>query len=571
MSTIFKKLKNLNAALALFSLLDLNGYAQGIDWLWAHGYGSDGINEAASYIERDVNGNLIVSGWFEGANIQFGPFTLINSNPGTKDLFLIKLDGNGNLTWAKSAGSIGNDIGGRLCTDANGNIYFTGSFSGYSINFDSISINSPTSTLYNSDVFFVKYDTDGNALWAKNYGGDIELDGGVKPAIDISGNIYLTGNFYSPSLAFDTTIIYNNGISKSDFFIAKFDSLGNVIWAKNEGGIENDRCTDFYIDVNGNLILVGQFNSPTLLLGNDTLSNSTNLLYGDLFVVKYDNSGNVIWAKSAGGNQDDLISSVEADSNGNIYFTGGFSSDSIIFGSYNLNNAGYRDVFIAKMNANGNVLWAVKIGDSNSDSSNDIFIDSNGKLFITGNYSSASLEIGNYTLTNQSLFSFSDIFIAEYDSLGNSNWATNIGGSHIDLIGNICSDSNGAKYIIGTFTSASIYFGPINLSMISTSGLYNDLFIAKFDGTNVGENKIANNNNCTIAPNPFSDFTLVTFNEEQNNTQIRLIDIIGNQVKSFVFTGKQLFIKKDNLMPGLYFVQYIDKNKQLANYKIMVN
>ncbi|MFY8028351.1 MAG: T9SS type A sorting domain-containing protein, partial [Bacteroidia bacterium] len=174
-------------------------------------------------------------------------------------------------------------------------------------------------------------------------------------------------------------------------------------------------------------------------------------------------------------------------------------------------------------------------------------------------------------LTNQSLFSFSDIFIAEYDSLGNSNWATNIGGSHIDLIGNICSDSNGAKYIIGTFTSASIYFGPINLSMISTSGLYNDLFIAKFDGTNVGENKIANNNNCTIAPNPFSDFTLVTFNEEQNNTQIRLIDIIGNQVKSFVFTGKQLFIKKDNLMPGLYFVQYIDKNKQLANYKIMVN
>src|SRR5690606_28720910 len=123
-------------------------------------------------------------------------------------------------------------------------------------------------------------------------------------------------------------------------------------------------------------------------------------LFGDIFLVKYNASGKVLWATHAGGTGNDNSNSVSTDALGNVYITGNFMSESITFGTDTLTRKGYSDIFLAKYDARGNALWAKSVGGTKRNYANSVSADASGNVYITGYFDSDSITFGTTTLTN---------------------------------------------------------------------------------------------------------------------------------------------------------------------------
>jgi hypothetical protein len=200
--------------------------------------------------------------------------------------------------WAKSAG---NAKGHSIAVDANGNVYVTGYFESDSLTLDSITLRSAGG----EDIFVVKYDSNGKVLWARRAGGS-EDEYARDIAVDARGNVYVIGEFKSDGLTLGSTTLRRKGegdfFRRSDIFIVKYDPNSQVLWAKSVGGDDDEYAKSIAVDAGGNVYVTGKFESDTLTFGPITLRNVGGL---DIFLVKYDPNGQVFWAKSAGGSEED--------------------------------------------------------------------------------------------------------------------------------------------------------------------------------------------------------------------------------------------------------------------------
>lgn len=196
---------------------------------------------------------------------------------------------------------------------------------------------------------------NGNAQtwqWAKGATG-VGSEEGYSSATDTAGNVFITGSFTGSTISFGAYTLTNAG-TNANVFITKYAPNGNVLWAKSATGTVSDYGFSVSTDVVGNVFVTGCFQSPSTTFGTYTLTNAgTN---SNIFIAKYDANGNVLWAKSAGGIADDRGYGVTTDATGNVLVTGYFQSPTITFGTYTLTNSGNYDVFIAKYDANGNIL-----------------------------------------------------------------------------------------------------------------------------------------------------------------------------------------------------------------------
>ena len=364
---------------------------------------------------------------------------------------------------AKSAGGNSNELGNSVAADTNGNILVTGYFSSSTITFG-------TTTLINAgsdDMFIVKYDGSGNVIWAKSAGGSAD-DIGYGVAVDGGGNSYVTGHYFG-SVTFGTTTLTNTG--SYDVFIVKYDATGNVVWAKNAGGSNYDYGYAIAVDGSGNSYVTGFFSSSVITFGTTTL---TTVGSADIFVVKYNASGNVVWAKNAGGNNWDQGKAIAIDGSGNTYLTGYFSSSSFTFGLTTLINAGNDDIFVLKFDVAGNPVWAKSAGGSSSDQGKGIAVDSSGNSYVTGYFNSSSINFGATTFTNAGGY---DLFVIKYNSIGNVVWAKNAGGGGYDYSFAIAVDGSGNSQVAGYFYSPSIAFDTATLTNVGGS----DIFVVKYD------------------------------------------------------------------------------------------
>ncbi len=370
--------------------------------LWAKSTGGTG-HDSGSGISTDASGNVFVTGYFESSSITFGSTTL--NNTGFSDMFIVKYDASGIVLWAKSAvGTIG-DVGYGICTDTSGNVFVTGYFQSSPITFGSITLNSIG---FSYDVFIVKYDASGTVLWAKSAGGT-NSDYGYKISTDASGNAFVTGIFASSPITFGSITLSSAG--SNDMFIAKYDPSGTVLWAKSAGGGNIDGGSDISTDASGNVFVTGGFQSSPITFGLTTLTN-TNVGSDDMFIVKYDPAGNVLWAKNAVGAIHEYGYGISTDTSGNVFVTGAFQSSPITFGSITLSSAGSNDIFIAKYDPAGAVLWAKSAGGTNADNGYGTSTDASGNAFVTGYFWSSSITCGSTTLTNASAGT-TDMFIAK--------------------------------------------------------------------------------------------------------------------------------------------------------------
>jgi hypothetical protein len=422
-------------------------------------------DDVGNGIAVDAGANTYVAGYFRSTNAAFGATILTNG--GGADVFLAKYDFTGNVLWAKKAGGTSNDFGNALAIDSAGNTYVTGFFLSTNINFSGLLATNHGS----ADVFVAKYDPSGIPLWVRAAGGS-GYDAGNGIAVDAAGNSYVTGFFYSSNAVFGAITLTNSG--QNNVFLAKYDSAGNVLWARQAGGASFDMGFAVAADSTGNSFITGAFFSTQASFGGAvTLTNSGE---NDVFVAKYDPSGTALWARQVKGPSDDFGYGVAVDGAGNSYVTGIFFSSVATFSAgVTLTNGGYNDIFLSKYDPAGNVIWARKAGGSSDDYSYAIALDAATNIYLTGNFYSTNANFGGLLLTN---LGSHEAFVSRYDNAGNALWAKRLGGGGADSGNALATDVGGNCHLTGSFTSSNAAF---DSTVLTNSGGY-DIFVAQIDG-----------------------------------------------------------------------------------------
>lgn len=371
--------------------------------LWAMSLGS-GEDDKAWGVASDAAGNCYVTGSFASDTITFGTTTFYNTGTGlTLDIFLIKIDPSGNILWAKSYAGSDTESGMDVGVDASGNCLMTGYFYSTTI---TIGINILNNNSGNSAMFVTKIDPAGNVLWAESAAG---TSNGVVPialALDANGNCFVSGEFQCPSLTIGPSTIAAGGYTFA--FIAKYNTNGSALWAT---AIEAESGHDIGTDAAGNCYVTGWYVGPTATFGTTTLYNSSNL--SEFYLAKYDQSGNILWAKGAAGVSFDAGHSLCVDNSGNCYVTGTFYPPSILFDTLLLNNSGSSgDIFVVKFDNTGTAIWATSAGGSGNDQGFGIEMNGMGDLYLTGFFESPSLGFAPAD-TLASPYFFADVFVAK--------------------------------------------------------------------------------------------------------------------------------------------------------------
>jgi len=383
-------------------------------------------------------------------------------------------------TWAKEFSGMDDISIYSSAVDNEGNLYTTGFFNG-TADFDP-GTGTYNLTASNSDLFISKLDAAGNFVWAKKIGGTID-EVGYSIAIDNSGNVYTTGIFYG-TVDFDPGIgIFNlTSSGNKDYFVTKLDSSGNFIWAVKIGSTNPETVYSIAIDNFANVYTTGTYIG---IVDFDPDTGTFNLNSGSLysiFISKLDSSGNFVWAKSIGGNNNETVFSMDVDDSGNVAITGsliGTADFDPSAGTYNLTSNGSADIFILKLDYLGNFSWAKHIGGTGNDNGRYIKIDSIGNVYTTGDfYGIVDFDPGPvvYNLNSQS---GSEVFILKLNKFGNFLWANNFSAISSSYH-SIAIDNSGDVYFTGSF-QGTVDFDPSPSIFNLTSNGEVDAIILKQD------------------------------------------------------------------------------------------
>jgi hypothetical protein len=272
------------------------------------------------------------------------------------------------------------------------------------------------------DLFTAKFNTNGDCLWAKTATGQAS-EYGNEIVTTLNGNVAVIGNTQGTMIIESDTLAH---LESTDLFVVKYDANGNKIWSKGLPGMGNAGGRAITSDDFENTYIAGSFAGNILI--DTVVFNSTTSPNNDIFISKFAPSGDLIWAKQFGGTGDDYARGIDTDASGNIYVSGVFSN-SIDFDGLILTAAGSSDIFLIKMDSNGNIIWGKKIGNNGAEEGCEIEVNEIGEVFITGGFSQ-SITLG---LTNFNSLGFRDVFIAKLDSSGNFIWAKSAGSNLDDV------------------------------------------------------------------------------------------------------------------------------------------
>jgi hypothetical protein len=381
--------------------------------------------------------------------------------------------------WATYYGGASNDEGYSIATDSSGNVYLAGiTSSPGAISFGGFQ------SIYNgsNDAFLVKFDANGNRIWATYYGGAGD-DFAYCVTTDASGNIYMAGSTINTSGIASGGFQDTYGGGSADAFLVKFDPSGNRLWATYYGGAGNDQGYTVVTDASENVYVMGITYSSDMASGGFQNVLSNNNGSNDVFLVKFDAAGNRLWATYYGGSDEDYGLYIATDPSENVYLVGNtFSSNLISSGGFQNTYKGSGDAFLVKFNAAGNRLWATYYGGTGYDWGYGIATDASGNVFMGGTTNSASqIASGGFSniLNGSGGGTAYDGFLVKFNSAGNRIWATYYGGAADDFAYNVDTDGDSNVYLSGTTVSNSNIASGGFLNTTTAGSV--DAFMVKFD------------------------------------------------------------------------------------------
>lgn len=309
-------------------------------------------------------------------------------------------------------------------------------------------------------------------LWAVSARGNVHESANAV-ATDVHGNIYITG-YMEWTIAFDD--INLTGYGNDDVFVAMLNPAGNWLMATHAGGTGEDGGSGIAVCPDGDIIICGSFEGVATF-GTFALVATTNN-YPDGFVAKLDPDGNWLWAVQIPCTGYAAVSDIALDGAGNCFVTGTFLNNAT-FGAQTLASAGSGDIFAAKLDADGNWLWARRAGGTEADQGLGVATDSAGNALICGNFHQTAA-FGEYPLTSLGGY---DIFAAKLNPDGTWLWAVRAGGPNTsdfipDKATAIAVDSANNAYITGNFQEYACF----GTTCFSSGGPSNaDAYVAKLD------------------------------------------------------------------------------------------
>jgi len=365
---------------------------------WVKTFGGSQFEEGWS-ITSTTDGGYVLTGYTKSNDGDFN-----GMSKGSGDIFIMKLNSSGDTVWKKTYGGSGEEVGKSITTTTDGGFVLTGETTSNDGDFTGMNKGS-------GDIFIMKLNSNGDIVWKKTFGGSVD-EWGNSITTTNDGGFVLTGLTSSNDGDFSGMNKGGSGIFNYDIFIMKLNSSGETVWKKIFGGSNNEEeGRSITTTTDGGYVLTGYTKS------NDGDFSGMNKGYYDIFVMKLNSSGNTVWKKTFGGRDGDVGFSITTTTDGGFVLTGVTTSND---GDFTGMNKGSSDIFIMKLNSNGETEWKKTFGGSSNDGGWSITTTTDGGYVLTG-----------YTYSNDGDFSGMnkgnrDIFVMKLDSNGNLHNTTSI-------------------------------------------------------------------------------------------------------------------------------------------------
>ncbi len=415
------------------------------------------FNAAAS----DSSGNAYAAGTQNGtAYFSYGPGVSVKGiYSGGNCSVLVKYDAAGKALWAAVPLS-GNSFSGffAAAADSSGNVYAAGFQQGTGdfVYGPGVTVTGSSSS---ANAVLVKYDPSGKPLWVRvpvGFGDDRSYFYAL--SADSSGNVYAagyqygTGEFtYNPG-----NVKVSGGYSNENAVLVKYDASGNALWARVSNGNNYSRFNSVAAARSGSVYAAGyQYGNGEFTYNPGNVKVSGGSSGGNNAVlVKYDASGNALWANVSSGSASSAFKSVAADSSGNVYAAGYQYGNGIFDYGGVTTSGGYasgNSTVLVKYGASGNALWAAIASGGNSSAFNSVAADTSGNAYASGSQlGTGSFSYGN-GITAAGVYSVSNAVLVKYDSSGNSLWAATPSSAANDTeFFAVASSVNGVVLAAGT-------------------------------------------------------------------------------------------------------------------------
>jgi hypothetical protein len=510
--------------------------AQQPTWSWAEADGAVAGYENVSEITADVNGRSYIAGVFNGGITVFGNDTLQNSgNAGTMDAYITCYDINGNVVWVQGIHGNGDAQVTAMITDNAGNLIVAGRLSA-----GLIQIGNDIISGYQYNIFFAKFDANGNALWSAGCGSSLSsAAGGI--AVSSLNEIYFVGHYSGSGLLLDSdTLPATTG--GSDIFILKYDAAGTLLQAYSLPNTGTEEVGAAAFAPNGNLMIGGQFRGTAFVIANDTLSSSGS--YADFFIACLSPALVPQWGTSVSGNYQEEITALATDANSAICIAGLMKSAQLVIGADTLNNApNTENILVAKYDANGAPLWGRTYGTISSyDIGRGIIVDIAGNPTFMASASAGTI-VGNDTLATALAI------VTKLDPAGNVIWTTGVAAA-----GYVCtSDPLDNFYMAGTIGDTTA-FGPLSVIPPGQNDVFNSQMSMHTDIP--GYEPVSPS--LHIYPNPSQGATQLSGLNLLSENIVTVYSLTGAVVRSITLQPGENLMDLSGLSRGVYVVRIND-------------
>jgi Beta-propeller repeat len=383
----------------------------------------------AECVRADASQNVYVIGQFSlTKDFDPGPAVYNLTGLGQNDVFILKLNADGNFVWVKTYGGTTMDVGLSITVSASGNVFSTGYFDGTS-DFDPGPAQYNLTSQNQADGFVAALDANGNFLWAQQITGAFSQ--GTFIAGNSSNDLLVTGSF-NGVINFNGSPITSTG--GGDIFMLKMNMSGGFAWAKTVGSIGTDQNASAAFGPGGEVYTTGSFTFPIDMDPGAGVQQFTPAGTTDIFVLKLAANGSFVWARQLGGATADIPKAIAADAAGNVYTTGIFQNLADFDPGpsvYNISSNGSNDAFICRLSSDGSFGWAAGFGAETSEDKGDaVAVDAGGAVYLAGTFQghvdfdpgAGVLDLINSTTSNF-LMKFGSDATSPVESIANGNWS----------------------------------------------------------------------------------------------------------------------------------------------------